>query len=205
MADACEPELTYLLGRLQEGGPEVEQLFPLVYQELRRLAAYYMSAERQGHTLQPTALVHEAYVRLAGGARESAAETPASSWHDRNHFFCAAAQTMRRILVDHARGRRAEKRGGLAVRIPLEDLSLFAPGHDENLLLLDRALEKLAACDARQCRIVELRFFCGLSVEETAEVLRLSPATVKREFSMARAWLHRQLSSGPFEQAAANA
>jgi RNA polymerase sigma factor (TIGR02999 family) len=165
-------------------GHALERLIPLVYSELRRLAASYLRRERADHTLQPTALVHEAYLRLVDQKRVD--------WQSRAHFFGIAAQMMRRVLVDHARRRQAAKRGSRTYRISIaEDL----PGaeRDPELLSLDEALRGLEALDPRQARVVELRFFGGLSVEETAELLGVSPATVKREWQTARAWLAREI------------
>ena len=157
-------------------------LLPLVYAELRRRAGNYMRHERDGHTLQPTALVHEAYLRLVNQQVR---------WQNRAHFFAIAAQAMRRILVDHARRHHRAKREG--IHIPLDDIDLPAAVRDIDLLALDRALDQLARRDAQQSRIVELRYFGGLSIEETAKVLGISAATVKRDWTMARAWLHQQI------------
>lgn len=161
-------------------------LMPLVYNELRHLASRYLRRERAGHTLQTTALVHEAYLRLI--------DQNQVTWQNRAHFFGVAAQMMRRILVDHAREQHAEKRGGGAPRLSLDEAIGLAGERGVNLIALDDALSALAAIDPQQSRIVELRFFGGLTVEETAEVLGVSPATVKREWSMAKAWLHREIS-----------
>ena len=158
-----------------------------MYAELRRLAARHLRHERQGHTLQTTALVHEAYLRLVGQQRRSL--------QNRAHFFAMAAQMMRRILVDHARRRRAGKRGAGQEILPL-DADVAAPG-DLDVIALDEALVLLATMDARQSRIVELRFFGGLSVPETAKVVGASPATIKREWQAARAWLYREIASHP--------
>lgn len=165
-----------------------DRLLELVHAELRRLARLQMRRERPGHTLDPTALVNEAYMRLAGRA-----DVP---WRDRAHFFAVCAQVMRHVLVDHARARGREKRGGDAVRIPLEGPALLTPNRAEELVALDAALQDLEAVDPRKGRIVELRYFAGLSVEETAEVLGVSPATVGREWRQARAWLYRALAEG---------
>jgi RNA polymerase sigma factor (TIGR02999 family) len=156
---------------------------PLVYTELRKLAASYLRVERPDHTLQPTALVHEAYLRLV--------DQRSVNWQNRAHFFGIAAQMMRRILVDHARRRQAAKRDGATYRLYTSEEE--ATARDPELLALDEALSGLEALDARQARIVELRFFGGLTVEETAEVAGVSPATVKREWRTARAWLAREI------------
>jgi RNA polymerase sigma factor (TIGR02999 family) len=167
----------------------LDDLLPRVYDELRALADSYMRRERAGHTLQPTALVHEAFLRLL--------RLPPGSVQNRVHFFALAAQAMRRVLADHARRHRAAKRGGSAVRVPLELVEGGAPAaaaaEDVAADDLDAALEDLAKLDPRQARVVELRFFGGLSIEETAEVLAVSTATVKRDWLVARAWLHREL------------
>ena len=159
---------------------------PLVYEELRRLAHQYMRRESPGHTLQTTALVNEAYFRLVGQKQVR--------WQNRAHFFAISAQLMRRILVDHARGRQYAKRGGGAQKVSLDGVAVVAQEQAADLLALDEALRSLAAVDERKCRIVELRYFGGLGVEETAEALKLSPRTVMREWSMAKAWLYRALS-----------
>jgi RNA polymerase sigma factor (TIGR02999 family) len=156
-----------------------------VYRELRRVAAGYLRRERRDHTLQATALVHEAYLRLLGRKRVR--------WQSRAHFFGAAAQIMRCILVDHARRHDAAKRGGARWRVDIEEGLAPSGPRDLDLVALDTALAELSGFDPRQARIVEIRFFGGLSVEEAAEVLGVSPATVKREWSMARAWLHQRL------------
>lgn len=165
----------------------LEQLTPLVYDELRRLAGRYLRKERPDHTLQSTELVHEAYMRMVDQRKVR--------WQNRAHFFAIAAQMIRRILVDHARNRQALKRGAAQYKIPLEDIdAAAAPRNDIDLVALDEALEGLAALDPQQSRIVELRFFTGLSVDETAEALRVSPATVKRDWTTAKAWLFREMS-----------
>jgi RNA polymerase sigma factor (TIGR02999 family) len=183
MADS--PDVTTLLALYREGRRDaLEQLVPLVYAELRRVAARALRGERQGHTLQPTALVHEAYVKLLGQ------QTP---WQDRAHFLGCAARIMRNLLVDHARARRAEKRGGAGLTVTLGEGLAIEAARDLDVLALHEALEQLAALDARQARVVELRYFGGLSVEETAEVLDVSQATVYAEWAVARAWLRRRL------------
>jgi RNA polymerase sigma factor (TIGR02999 family) len=166
----------------------MDDLMPAVYAELKRIAAAYLRRERPGHTLQPTALVNEAYVRLAG-------QHP--RFQNRAHFCAIAANAMRQILVERARARNARKRGGGAARVTLDEAMAPAPGPPVDLDALDEALTRLAALDAQQARIVELRFFGGLSVEETADVLGISPATVKRHWSVARAWLARELEPQP--------
>jgi RNA polymerase sigma factor (TIGR02999 family) len=186
-------EITRLLEELQRGSGEAgERLIPLVYRELHGLAAQYLRRERGDHTLQPTALVNEVYLRLVG--------QHAVQWQNRAHFFGIAAQIMRRILVDHARRRHAAKRMG-GRRVTLDDRAAderaaAAGARAIDLIALDQALGRLAALDARQARVVELRFFGGLDVEQTAEALGIAPATVKRDWTFARAWLQRELSDG---------
>lgn len=187
------PDLDDVTSLLKEWGAgqdgALEKLVPLVYRELRSLAASQLQGERPAHTLQPTALVNEVFLRLLDG-REVA-------WQNRAHFFALAARMMRRILVDHARARLAEKRGGGAVPLLLEASFDPAPMSDRALLALDDALAALKRMDSRQCRIVELRYFAGLTLEETAELLGVSVATVKREWTMARAWLRREVEGRP--------
>jgi RNA polymerase sigma-70 factor, ECF subfamily len=186
MGDNSRP-ITTLLSLLRNGNKEAEaELIPLVYNELHRLARHYMRGERQGHTLQTSALVNEAYLRLMG--------EHGIDWKNRAHFFGVSAQIMRRILVDHARTRDAKKRGGTAQKISLENAFVYSDEQSWQVVALHEALNKLAGWDERQCKIVELRFFGGLNVEETAEVLSLSPTTVKREFQHAKAWLYGELS-----------
>ena len=165
-----------------------DALMPLVYEELRRRAASYLARERTDHTLQPTALVHEAYLRLAGQDRVA--------WKNRAHFFGLAAQMMRRILVDHARQYRRAKRPGSAVKVELDDDVAAATPPDGDLLLLDQALTELSAIDARQGQIVELRYFGGLTEAEVTEVLAISRSTVTREWQTAKAWLYRRMTTG---------
>jgi len=164
-----------------------DALVAIVYKELQRLAHHYMQGERANHTLQTTALVNEAYLRLTDLTR--------MQWRDRAHFFAMAATLMRRVLVDHARDRARDKRGGGVVFTALEDEPMAAPSSID-AVELDEALDRLATIDPQHARIVELRYFAGLTIEETSEALRISPATVKREWTFARAWLHHQLS-GP--------
>lgn len=184
------PEVTRLL-RNWSGGDEnaLDQLTPVVYDELRRLAASYMRRERQDHTLQSTALVNEAYLKLV--------DQKNVVWQNRAHFFGIAAQMIRRILVDHARAHKAEKRGGGAGVLSLDEAIGVPEKHDVEILALNDALTRLTEMDPKQGRIVELRFFTGLSIEETAEVVGVSPATVKREWAAARAWLFREISRKP--------
>ena len=179
-----------MLLRAWTGGDQsaLDKLAPIVYTELRRLARHYMSLERTGHSLQATALVNEAYLRLVDYKR--------MRWENRAHFFAVSAQLMRRILVDHAR-RRNLKRGAGVQHVDLEDTAVVAGGldkNDENIAALDDALQALSDIDARKAQVVELRFFGGLSVEETAEVLKVSPITVMRDWNTARAWLYREMS-----------
>jgi RNA polymerase sigma-70 factor (ECF subfamily) len=179
-------DFTELLGQLRSGDEQAAaKLLPLVYNELRSVASRYLRKERSDHTLQPTALVHETYLRLV---REDE-----RNWRNRAHFIAVAAHLMRQILVDHARGCMAEKRIPRKHQIPIEDAVIFSPERSEELLALDDALTRLHELSERQARIVELRFFGGLSVEETAEVIGISPKTVKRDWSVARAWLHGEI------------
>lgn len=181
-------EVTELLVKWSEGDNDaLEKLLPIVYAELRRIADGYLRRERSGHTLQPTALVHEAYLRLV--------KAQGLEWKNHEQFFGIAANLMRQILVDHARTSNAAKRGGSAPNFQLEEALTITADSDDNLLLLDEALNKLTAIDPQAARIVELRYFAGLTIEETAEVLKTSPMTVKREWATARAWLHREIAS----------
>ena len=181
-------DVTELLDRWNRGDSGAfNDLMPLVYDELHRLAGHYLRGERDGHTLQPTALVHEAYLRLAG--------VRAADFQNRVHFYGAAARTMRRILVDHARRRGAHKRSGGAEHVDLERASQVGIDPDTDLLALDRALENLTAVSPKAARVVELRFFGGLSIEQAAEFLDVGPTTVKRHWAFARAWLSRELEA----------
>ena len=187
MPDASS--VTRLLVDWTNGRKEArDELMPLVYEELRRLAGARLRDERANHTLQATALVHEAYVRLIDQTRVE--------WRNRAHFFAIAARIIRRILVDHARKRRAEKREGNRLRVTIDENLAVRAEPDLDLIDLDQALEELAEMDPELSRLVELRFFAGLTIEETAAALSVSPATVKREWATARAWLHRRLISG---------
>jgi RNA polymerase sigma-70 factor, ECF subfamily len=182
-------ELTQLLIAWSKGDARaLEQLTPLVYAELRKLAHSYMNRERAGHTLQTTALVHEAFLRLLGNPQEG--------WQNRAHFYAIAAQMMRRILVDYARANLRTKRGGETTRVALEEIDALVaePAFDADVLALDAALEKLTRIDPRRSRVVELRFFGGLSVEETAQVLQVAPDTIVRDWRVAKAWLFRYLN-----------
>jgi RNA polymerase sigma factor (TIGR02999 family) len=179
-------EITRLLADWSKGDRQaLEKLTPLVYDELRRLAARYLRQERHGHTLQSTALVHEAYLKLVGQNNVR--------WQNRAHFFGIAAQMIRRILVDYARARSADKRGSGAEKLSLDEAIALPGGPDLDLVALDDALEGLATIDPRQSRLVELRFFAGLTLEETAEVLQMSLATAKRDWVSAKAWLSREI------------
>ena len=182
--------VTHLVARSVAGDADAAaEMFPIVYDELRRLAAAALRRERAHHTLQPTALVHEAFLRLAGA--------PDMPWQNRAHFVAIAARAMRRVLVDHARERNALKRGSGEVRLSLENIDVPAATSDVDLVALDDAIARLAAVDERQARIVELRFFGGLTVEETAVLVETSDRTVKREWQLARAWLKRELARLP--------
>jgi RNA polymerase sigma factor (TIGR02999 family) len=165
-----------------------DRLFPLVYGDLRRRAAHYLRRERPGHTLQPTALVHEAYLRLAGPKR--------MAWTSRAHFLAVASQAMRRVLVDHARGKRAGKRWGHSVQVPLDEGAATSQPREVDLILLDESLDELASLSPGQAQLVELRYFGGLTTEEAAKVLGVSIATVERRWNLARAWLFRRVTQG---------
>jgi len=186
---SSQQEVTVLLADWRGGDDgALAKLIPLVQPELHRLAHHYMSRERAGHTLQTTALLDEAYLLLVDHTKRN--------WQNRTHFVAAAAQLMRRIMVDHARERHALKRGGGPLKVTLDEAAAVTETRSEELLALDDALERLAGLDLRKSQIVELRYFGGLTVEETAEFLRLSQRTVEREWNMAKAWLYRALSGG---------
>jgi RNA polymerase sigma factor (TIGR02999 family) len=190
MASGSAPDVTQLLANWSQGDQgALDKLMPLVYGELRRLASSHLRRERSNHTLQSTALVHEAFMRLVNQQDVQ--------WRNRAHFYAIAAQMIRRILVDYARSQHAEKRGSGAVKLALDDAMAVPQQADMDLLGLNDALHQLAELDARQSRIVELRFFAGLSIEETAEVMNLSPASIKREWNTARAWLFREMTRHP--------
>jgi RNA polymerase sigma-70 factor, ECF subfamily len=183
---AGSEEITALLVSWSDGDAEaLDRLMPVVHAELRRLARRHMDRERRDHTLQPTALVHEVFLRLTRGA--------AVRWQDRAHFYAISARLMRRILVDHARARQFHKRGGGAIAVPLNEALVPREPHTLGVVALDDALNALAQVDARKSRVVELRFFGGLSLEETAEVLQVSVDTVKRDARLAKVWLRREL------------
>jgi RNA polymerase sigma-70 factor (ECF subfamily) len=186
---SSQQEVTVLLADWR-GGDEgaLAKLIPLVQPELHRLAHHYMSRERAGHTLQTTALLDEAYLLLVDHTKRN--------WQNRTHFVAAAARLMRRIMVDHARERHALKRGGGPLKVTLDEAAAVTETRSEELLALDDALERLAGLDLRKSQIVELRYFGGLTVEETAEFLKLSQRTVEREWNMAKAWLYRALDGG---------
>jgi RNA polymerase sigma factor (TIGR02999 family) len=181
-------QITQMLKKWSEGNQEVlDKLMPLVYNELRRQASRYLRRERANHTLQTTALIHEAYLKLI--------DQNQVEWQNRTHFYAIAAQAMRRILVDYARERNREKRGGAAENLPLEEAAfVVSEGKNVDLVALDEALTRLAQFDERQARVVELRYFSGLSIDETADILGVSNVTVRRDWNMAKAWLHQQIS-----------
>jgi RNA polymerase sigma factor (TIGR02999 family) len=188
-------EVTRILSAIEQGDPSAaEQLLPLVYDQLRRLAAHRLVGEGPGHTLQPTALVHEAYLKLVGA-------DPQHPWNGRVHFFAAAAEAMRRILIDHARRKHRTRRGGGRKRVVLEDLDNIAMAAEgrgaDDLLALDEALTRLAAADARKAELVRLRYFAGLTLEQAAELLGISRATADRHWAFARAWLYDAMTRGP--------
>ena len=188
MTTISQTGVTDLLVHWSEGDQEaLNKLIPLVYDELHKLASRYLRRERRDHTLQTTAVVHEAYLKLVN-QRDA-------NWENRVHFFAVAAQVMRRILVDYARRHHASKRGGDLYKLSLDEALVTSEEKGADLLALDEALERLAAIDPRQSRVVELRIFAGLTLEETAQALNISPSTVRREWSMAKAWLHRQIKN----------
>ena len=195
MSDDVRARVTEIVSALERGelldGATAEELMPLVYDQLRRLARAYMSRETPGHTLQPTALVHEAYLRMVDSTK--------ISWQGRTHFFAVGARVMRRLLIDHARGRGRVKRGADWQRVTFSEMLPHLKQREidlDQLLALNEALDRLAELDERQARVVELRFFGGLTVEETAEVLKVSPRTVKRDWTLARAWILEALRPG---------
>jgi RNA polymerase sigma factor (sigma-70 family) len=198
-------DVTQLLEAIKQGEPQAaEALLPLVYDELRKLARHKLQHEQPGQTLQATALVHEAYLRLVGPPGPDTANSPSpvscplspDIWHGRGHFFAAAAEAMRRILVEAARRKRRLKRGGGGEREPLDDVAIAAPEIDGDLVELDAALDKLAAKDARKAELVKLRYFAGLTIEQAAAALEISTTTADRDWTYARAWLFREMSKG---------
>lgn len=187
MAVATESELTNLLDDWKQGDRSaLQKLTPLIYDELRRIAHRYARRERNGHTLQTTALINEAYVRLAGN------ESP--DWQNRQHFFAVTAQVMRHILIDHARRRRSLKHGGVAAQVSLSEATAMTDERAAELIALDEALAELAALDSRKAKVVQLRYFGGLSLEETAEALGMSLMTVRRDWRAAKAWLFKTVN-----------
>jgi RNA polymerase sigma factor (TIGR02999 family) len=183
-------EVTRILTDIERGNAQASQeLLPLVYQELRRMAAHKMSAEPAGHTLQPTALVHEAWLRLV--------DSPSQSWQNRAHFFGAAAEAMRRILIDRARRKSRQRRGSGAEHLDADDIEIASPAPDDQLLALNEALDRFALLEPHQAELVKLRYFVGLKIEEAAEVLGISEATAKRWWAYSRAWLFDEIRSEP--------
>lgn len=188
MEHTPQNEVTRLLAAWSEGETEaIDELMPLVYEELKTMAKQYMNSQPSGHTLQTTALIHEAYLKLA--------DQKDKQWQNRSHFFAVAAQAMRHILVDHARSHQTQKRGGETQIISFEDAAIISKERANELVALDEALQNLTALDERKGRVVELRYFGGLSVEETAEVLKVSIPTVMRDWRFAKTWLLRELSN----------
>lgn len=185
--------MTRILTSIGQGGTQsTDELLPLVYGELRRMAAQKMANEAPGHTLQPTALVHEAWLRLV--------DSPGRSWQNRAHFFGAAALAMRRILVERARHKGRQCRGSGAVHLDLDDLEIASPGPDDQLLALNEALNRFAALEPEQAELVQLRYFAGLTIEDAAELLGISEATTKRWWSYSRAWLYDEISASPGQE-----
>lgn len=179
-------EVTHILTAIEQGDAHAsEELLPLVYNELRRMAAHKMAGERPGHTLQPTALVHEAWLKLV--------DPPSQSWQNRAHFFGAAAEAMRRILIARARRKQTQRRGAGAPHLDLDELEIASPVPEDQLLALNEALDRFAALEPQQAELVKLRYFVGLKIEEAADVLGISPATAKRWWTYARAWLFHEI------------
>ena len=179
-------EVTQILDSIEQGDPQAaDRLLPLVYDELRKLAASKMARELPGQTLQPTALVHEAWLRLAG--------SDGQAWSNRAHFFAAAAEAMRRILIENARRRKAVRHGGGQVRLDIQEIELAMPAGDDQILAIDEALEKFAALDKKKAELVKLRYFIGMTIEEAARAMGISEATAKRWWEYARAWLHAEI------------
>jgi len=183
-------EVTRILTAIEQGNAKsTDELLPVVYNELRRLAAHKMASEPAGHTLQPTALVHEAWLKLV--------DTPNQSWQNRAHFFGAAAEAMRRILIARARRKQTQRRGSGAAHVDADEIEIASPAPDEQLLALNEALDRLAAVEPQQAELVKLRYFVGLRIEQAAEVLGISEATAKRWWAYARAWLFNEISAPP--------
>ena len=183
-------DVTRILTAIEQGDAKsTDELLPLVYNELRRMAAHKMASEPAGHTLQPTALVHEAWLKLV--------DSPSQSWQNRAHFFGAAAEAMRRILIARARRKYTQRRGAGAAHLNADDIEIASPAPDDQLLALNEALDRLAALEPRQAELVKLRYFVGLKIEEAAEVLGISEATAKRWWAYSRAWLFNELQSNP--------
>jgi RNA polymerase sigma factor (TIGR02999 family) len=181
-------EVTRLLASIEYGTPRAtEQLLPLLYNELRRMATCKMAAEAPGHTLQPTALVHEAWLKLV--------DTPAQSWQNRAHFFGAAAEAMRRILISHARRENAQRRGAGVAHVDIDEIEIASPVPEDQMLALDEALTRFAAIEPKQAELVKLRYFAGLNFEEVAEILDISEATAKRWWAYSKAWLFHEINS----------
>jgi RNA polymerase sigma factor (TIGR02999 family) len=180
-------DVTRILADIEQGNAKAsEELLPLVYNELRRLAAHKMAGERPGHTLQPTALVHEAWLKLV--------DSPAQSWQNRAHFFGAAAEAMRRILIGRARRKQTQRRGAGAEHLDLDELEIASPMPEDQMLALNEALDRFAVLEPQQAELVKLRYFVGLKIEEAAEILGISKATAKRWWAYARAWLFNEVS-----------
>jgi RNA polymerase sigma factor (TIGR02999 family) len=189
MAEFISHQITQLLDELSLGNKEAfDRLMPLVYDELRRMAKRFMSGQPSGHTLQTTELIHEAYIKLA--------DKKEKDWHNRSHFFGVAAQAMRHILVDYARAKLSQKRGGAAHQITLDETALISKNNSGEIIALNEALDRLGKMDERKVRVVEMKFFGGLTIEEIARVLQISPETVKRDWKFARTWLLRELAKG---------
>jgi len=183
-------EATRILTAIEQGDAKsTDELLPVVYNELRRMAAHKMASEPAGHTLQPTALVHEAWLKLV--------DPPSQSWQNRAHFFGAAAEAMRRILIARARRKHAQRRGAGAAHLNADEIEIASPAPDDQLLALNEALDRLAALEPRQAELVKLRYFVGLKIEEAAEVLGISEATAKRWWAYSRAWLFHEIQSSP--------
>ena len=192
--DETQQQITERLIAWNSGDPAaLDDVIRAVYQELRRMADRYLRLERPGHTLQPTALVHEAYLRLIDQTQVN--------WQNRAHFFGVAAQMMRRILVDHARTKQRDKRGGPAIKLSLDEVANLSKGRPVDLVALDEALKSLTEIDQRKSRVVEMRYFGGLSVDETAEALEVSPQTVMRDWKLAKAWLYQEIRSEAGDEA----